>query len=142
MSNRSRRLIGLPALGLALLVMAASAQAPPDVRVALVIGNAAYPGAPLANPVNDARAMGETLRGLGFSVIELRDGGKAQMDQAITRLRDALKGKQAVGMLYYAGHGLQVDWRNYMVPVDARLSSAADVPTQTIDLNTVIELFI
>ena len=141
MSNRSRRLIGLPALGLALLVMAASAQAPPDVRVALVIGNAAYPGAPLANPVNDARAMGETLRGLGFSVIELRDGGKAQMDQAITRLRDALKGKQAVGMLYYAGHGLQVDWRNYMVPVDARLSSAADVPTQTIDLNTVIEVF-
>jgi hypothetical protein len=141
MTARCRRLFSLPVLGLGLLVMAASAQAPLDVRVALVIGNSAYPGAPLANPVNDARAMGESLRGLGFSVIELRDGGKAQMDQAITRLRDALRGQQAVGMLYYAGHGLQVDWRNYMVPVDARLGSAADVLAQTIDLNAVIEVF-
>jgi uncharacterized caspase-like protein len=128
-------------LALTLAMLPVVAQAPLDIRVALVIGNSAYPGAPLANPVNDARAMGETLRGLGFSVIELRDGGKAQMDQAITRLREALKGKQAVGMLYYAGHGLQVDWRNYMVPVDAHLGSAADVLAQTIDLNSVIEVF-
>jgi uncharacterized caspase-like protein len=71
--------------------------------VALVIGNAAYAGdAALANPTNDAKAMGETLRGLGFTVVEVRDGGRAQMLEAIAKVQTTLKGKQAVGMLYYA----------------------------------------
>jgi hypothetical protein len=127
---------------LALACVTAVAQAPTDIRVALVIGNAAYAGdAALANPTNDAKAMAETLRGLGFTVVEIRDGGKAQMTDAIAKVRDALKGKQGVGMLYYAGHGLQLDWRNYMVPVDAKLRSAADVPAQTVDVNAVIEAF-
>ena len=116
-----------------------SAQAPLDVRVALIIGNSAYANSPLVNPANDARAMGEVLRSLGFQVIELRDGSKAQMSAAISKVSDALRGKQGVGMLYYAGHGLQLDWRNYMVPVDAALKSAADVPSQTIDLAGVVE---
>jgi hypothetical protein len=128
--------------GTALALCSAAAQAPGDIRMALVIGNAAYPGpARLANPANDAKAMGDTLRGLGFDVVELRDGGKAQMQQAIDKLRDGLKNKQGIGMLYYAGHGLQLDWRNYMVPVDAQLASAADVPAKTIDVNAVIEAF-
>ena len=129
-------------VAIALATFAVSAQAPLDVRVALIIGNSAYIGAPfLANPANDARAMGEVLRSLGFQVIELRDGNKAQMTAAISRVQDSLKGKQAVAMLYYAGHGLQLDWHNYMVPVDARLASAADVPRQTIDLASVIDTF-
>lgn len=129
-------------VSIALATFAVSAQAPLDVRVALIIGNSAYIGAPvLGNPANDARAMGEVLRSLGFQVIELRDGNKAQMTAAISRVQESLKGKQAVAMLYYAGHGLQLDWRNYMVPVDARLASAADVPRQTIDLGSVIDTF-
>ena len=132
------RLAGVAAV---LAGVSVSAQAPLDVRVALIIGNSAYANSPLVNPANDARAMGEILRSLGFQVIELRDGSKAQMSAAIIKVSDALKGKQGVGMLYYAGHGLQLDWRNYMVPVDASLTSAADVPRQTIDLAGVIEIF-
>jgi uncharacterized caspase-like protein len=132
------RLVGVAAT---LAVASAAAQAPLDIRVALIIGNSAYAGAPLGNPANDARAMSELLRSLGFQVVELRDGNRAQMAAAIGKVRDTLKGKQGVGMLYYAGHGLQLDWHNYMVPVDARLSSAADVPAQAIDLSSVIEAF-
>ncbi|MCJ0762458.1 caspase family protein [Variovorax terrae] len=130
------------ALAVALLAASATAQAPGDARVALVIGNSAYASAPaLANPANDARAMGETLRGLGFTVVELRDGSKAQMAESIAKVRDALKGRQGIGMLYYAGHGLQMDARNYMVPVDARMARTADVPQQTVDVSSVIEAF-
>lgn len=128
-------------LAAALMALSASAQAPLDIRVALVIGNSAYPASPLANPVNDARAMSETLRVLGFSVIEIRDGLREQMLEAIDKVRRSLDGKKAVGMLYYAGHGLQADYHNFMVPVDARLSNAADVPRQTVDVNSVIDAF-
>jgi len=129
-------------LAASLLAFSANAQAPLDIRIALVIGNAAYAGsAALANPANDARAMTDTLKQLGFSVVEIRDGSKAQITDAIATVRDALKGRQGVGMLYYAGHGLQLDWRNYMVPVDAKLFKAADVAEQTVDLNSVIEAF-
>ena len=125
-----------------LATFSAAAQAPPDVRVALVIGNGAYAGgAALVNPANDARAMATELKRLGFTVVELRNGGKSEMNEALAKVRDALKGKQGVGMLYYAGHGLQLDWRNYMVPVDARLTSSAEVPLQAIDVNTVLEAF-
>ena len=120
----------------------ASAQAPGDVRVALVIGNAAYPGdAALANPGNDATAMAAELKGLGFRVVELRDGKRVHMAQALVEVREQLRGKQGVGMLYYAGHGLQYDWRNFMVPVDARLKDAADIPDQTVDVASVLEAF-
>lgn len=126
---------------LALLAFGAAAQGSQDLRIALVIGNSAYVGAPLPNPVNDARAMADTLRGLGFVVMEVHDANKALMEEAIARIRDSLKGKQAVGMLYYAGHGLQVDWRNYMVPVDAKIATASDVPAQAVDVSRVIEAF-
>ena len=127
---------------IALATFAAAAQAPLDVRVALVIGNADYAGAAaLANPANDARAMASALKSLGFTVIELRNGSKAEMNKAVVAVRDALIGKQGVGLLYYAGHGLQLDWRNYMVPVDAKLVSATDVPVQAMDVNTVLDAF-
>lgn len=122
--------------------LSATAQAPADVRVALVIGNSAYSNfTPLANPANDAVAMSAALRRLGFSVTELRDASQAQMAQAIERVRDSLRGKQAVGLLYYAGHGLQLDWKNYMVPVDARMRSAGDVPRVAIDVGGVVDAF-
>ena len=121
--------------------MSASAQAPTDLRLALVIGNSAYAGAPLLNPANDAKAMSDALRGMGFTVIDARDASKQQMEAAIGQARDALKGRNGVGMLYYAGHGLQLDWRNYMVPVDARFANAADVPAHAVDVQQVVEAF-
>lgn len=120
----------------------ATAQSPEDIRIALVIGNAAYPGsAALANPVNDAAAMGAALRRLGFGVLTVQDGSRAQMLEAVSRLRERLQGKRGVGLFYYAGHGLQLEWRNYMVPVDARLGAAGDVPAQTLDVEAVIGAF-
>ena len=128
-------------LGFAFAAASADAQAPVDLRVALVIGNAAYAGAPLLNPTNDAKAMTAVLKGMGFTVIEARDASKAQMQAAIAQTGDALKGKHGVGMLYFAGHGLQLDWRNYMVPVDAQFTGAADVPLRAVDVQQVIDAF-
>jgi len=128
------------AAGLLLALGSAQAQAPGDVRVALVIGNSAYSGAPLTNPANDAQAMSKALRGMGFEVTELRDAQRPQMVNAIRQLRDKLAGRQAVVMLYYAGHGLQIDWHNYMVPVDAKLASAAQVQQEAVDLDQVFDV--
>ncbi len=119
----------------------AEAQAAAGRRVALIIGNAAYPTSPLSNPGNDARAVSGALAGLGFTVIEARDASKQQMEQAIARTQDALKGGGGVGLLYYAGHGLQLDWRNFLVPVDARLATARDVAVQTVDVQQVLDAF-
>jgi hypothetical protein len=138
---RMLRIGAMATMAITMLCVSAQAQAPLDIRVALVIGNSAYAGAPLLNPANDARAMGEALRRLGFTVVELRDGNKQQMSDAIAKVQESLKGKQGVGILYYAGHGLQLDWRNYMVPVNANLSKASDVPEQTIDISSVIDAF-
>ncbi len=110
-------------------------------RVALVIGNAAYAAAPLPNAANDAKAMSAALRGMGFEVIEVRDAGKQRMEEGITLSRAMLQGRSGVGLLYYAGHGLQVDWRNYMVPVDAQMASAADVPKAAVDIQGAIDAF-
>ena len=129
-------------LGGLFLSYSSKAEAPLDVRVALVIGNAAYKNFPsLSNPANDARSMSVVLRKLGFHVVEMVDGSKSQMVRAIEQMQSLLHGKNAVGMLYYAGHGLQLDWRNYMVPVDAQLSQASDVPQHTIDIENVIGTF-
>ena len=131
------------ALGAALLfALPAAAQAPLDVRIALVIGNAAYAGsAALANPANDAAAVGAVLRRLGFQVTELRDGTREQMAQAVARVGEGLRGKQAVAMFYYAGHGLQLDWHNYLVPVDVALQAPADVPAKAFDVEVVLAAF-
>ena len=132
--------LGIWLVGAFFASFSTNAQAPLDVRVALVIGNAAYKNVPaLANATNDAKSMSSVLRKLGFNVIEVVDGDKAQMVKAIAQMQTLLQGKQAVGMLYYAGHGLQLDWRNYMVPVDAKLSQASDIATQTVDIENVID---
>lgn len=135
-----QRPLSLLLVGVLFFAYSTNAQAPLDVRVALVIGNAAYKNVPaLANATNDAKSMSSVLRKLGFNVIEVVDGDKAQMVKAIAQMQTLLQGKQAVGMLYYAGHGLQLDWRNYMVPVDAKLSQASDIATQTVDIENVID---
>ena len=137
----------LPSVAAALFAAAAVAAAAPsapavdETRVALVIGNGSYAGAPLVNPIRDARAVATSLRSMGFTVVEAHDAGKIEMEQAIARAHALLDGRRGVGMLYYAGHGIQLDWHNYLVPVDARLASAADIRTQTVDVEAVVEAF-
>jgi len=126
----------------ALCSFSASAVAPLDVRVALVIGNSAYAGsAALDNPANDATAMSVALKRLGFTVIQISDGSRTQMLEAIQSMGNSLRATSGVGVLYYAGHGLQMDWRNYMVPVNATLANASEVPSQAVDLDVVLQTF-
>lgn len=103
-------------------------------RTALVIGNSRYKDAPLKNPANDAGAIGDNLKKMGFSVIPLLDTGKAAMENAIRSYGEQLAKSKGVGLFYFAGHGLQVSWRNFLVPVDANLDRTDDIPQQTVDL--------
>ncbi len=112
-----------------------------DKRVALVIGNSAYVNVPsLANPANDARLMADTLHSLGFTLV----GGSAQLDLDEAGFRRAIQifGVQLrgadVGLLYYAGHGLQVRGQNYLVPVNANPSTEADLDFQMVDASLVL----
>ena len=130
------------ALAWCLVLGCQAAQAPLVTRVALVIGNGAYRAGPaLVNPVRDASAIGAALKGLGFTVIELHDGTRAQMLKAIDQTTRLLRGRRGLGLLFYAGHGLQQDWHNFMVPVNAQLASAADVQRETVDVDRVIQAF-
>ena len=134
-----RTWLGAAAAGLgAPSLWAAESEIP---RVALVIGNAAYPHQPLLNPVRDALATSGLLRQMGFQVIEARDAGKTQMEAALAEARSMLQGRQGIAMLYYAGHGLQMDWHNYLVPVDARLRSSGEVAAQTLSVGAVLQVF-
>ena len=113
---------------LLLCFTAVPARAEPGERVALVVGNAAYPQAPLVNPLHDARAMADLLRRAGFSVDQELETSQAQLTEAVARFGAAIRDpKVKFGLFYYAGHGLQQDWRNYLVPVSADIRSAEDV---------------
>lgn len=96
-------------------------------RVALVIGNAAYQQAPLANPVNDARAVSALLRRLGFVVTEAHNAGKRQMRELADQFAAGLRPGD-LAWFYFAGHGMQVRQENYLIPVDFQAASEADVP--------------
>ncbi|WP_245482600.1 caspase domain-containing protein [Mesorhizobium sp. M7A.F.Ca.ET.027.03.2.1] len=123
-------------LGLLLL----SADAQPQRRVALVIGNGTYAEAgTLANPVNDALDIADKLRSIGFEVIEGNDLGKRELERSIGAFSDALQGA-GVGLFYYAGHGLQVDGRNYIVPVDARLDVPVKLQLEAVPIDEVLDI--
>ena len=118
------------------------AQAPWDVRIALVIGNSRYQHtAHLPNALKDAKAVAVALRSLGFVVEEVQDGSKRDIDAALARVQRGLQQQQALAMLYYAGHGIQMDWRNYMLPVEIRLTKPSDVVEQAIEVGRVIDAF-
>jgi hypothetical protein len=106
-------------------------------RVALVIGNSAYLSSPLINPYNDARAIAATLRRQGFDVDEKTNLGYIQFNEAVENFGRRLK-TGGVGLFYYAGHGLQVQGSNYLVPVDAKINSEGEVRYKTVDAGLVI----
>ena len=107
-------------------------------RVALVIGNGAYPTDALRNPVNDARAMARTLRDLGFTVLAHENATKHTMETAILEFGRQLA-EGGVGFFYYAGHGLQARGRNYLVPVDAKIDSEPAARIAAVDVELLLE---
>lgn len=109
-----------------------------EQRIALVIGNAHYDQRPLANPVNDARLIAERLRALGFAV-DLREDIKR--GELIRSLQDYGRkaGQARVSFFYYAGHGVQLKGKNYLLPVDARLESEDDVQGYGVDVGILLD---
>jgi uncharacterized caspase-like protein len=106
-------------------------------RVALVIGNSAYRYSPrLENPRNDAADMSVVLGNLGFRVVEGFDLGKTAFDAKVREFSQALEGAQ-VALFFYAGHGIQVSGQNYLVPIDAKLSTAAALEMEMVRLELV-----
>jgi hypothetical protein len=130
--------IGLLAFGLFFALLCTVTPGAAQERVALVIGNGNYVNVGvLTNPANDARAVAESLRAIGFDVTEGVDLGRSQMeDQIRAFLNKATSAK--VALLYYAGHGMQIDGRNYLVPVDAKLQTLNDVTFGTVELDRVL----
>jgi hypothetical protein len=108
-------------------------------RVALVIGNAAYDQAPLKNPVNDARAIAAALRELKFDVVERTDGTRQQMLEAIREYSQKLK-SGGVGLFYYAGHGMELKGKNYLIPVGLPITSEFDVVDNAVEAQRVLEI--
>jgi uncharacterized caspase-like protein len=111
-------------------------------RIALVIGNANYSAEmKLANPVSDAKLIGSTLEKLGFDVILVTDAPQKQMQRAMVEFGDRLAkaGTNAVGLFYYAGHGLQLDGQNYLVPTDADISREVDVEIDAVPADLVLK---
>jgi hypothetical protein len=101
----------------------------PERRTALVIGNSAYQKSPLVNPVNDAQAMAATLGSLGFTVTKIENASKSQMANAIRQFGDTIK-LGGVGLFYFAGHGVQVNGENFLIPVDDDIQEKNQVGDQ------------
>ena len=135
------RLVMASAVGMWILGSAPSlgAQATrEEPRLALVIGNSAYRESPLRNPVNDVRAMAQRFRELGFTVLAHENATKKTMEAAIIEFGRRLA-EGGVGAFYYAGHGLQVRGRNYLVPVDAEIDDEASTRVAAVDVELLLE---
>lgn len=112
-------------------------------QTALVIGNAAYPQSLLVNPTNDAKAMHTLLDNAGFSVDLQLDASRTTMLEAIERFGKRVQSSDTkLAVFYYAGHGAQLDWRNYLLPVNAAVSSAAALKADCIELGQVLDHFV
>ena len=109
-------------------------------RVALIIGNGHYPDAnePLAQPINDARALTGALRRDGFDVDVVEDASKDDMSRAIDRLKSKIRSDSVV-MLFFGGYGVQVGRESYMIPVDATIWKEADVRRDGVSIEQVLD---
>jgi hypothetical protein len=109
-----------------------------QARTALVIGNSRYTKNPLKNPENDALSMAQELQRSGFEVIIHTNTSQEELKKAIRSFGQELKEKGGVGMFYYAGHGLQADGRNYLVPVSADIRKEQDIEFECVDLGRIL----
>ncbi len=114
-----------------------AAPSQPEKRTALVIGNAAYESGTLRNPVNDARAMAKALTDLSFEVTLKENLDQKKMKREIQAFGEKLQ-KGGVGLFYYAGHGVQVNGRNYLLPVGAAIEHEKQVEYEAVDMGAVL----
>jgi uncharacterized caspase-like protein len=115
------------------------AQATQQRRVALIIGNSDYAGAPLANPVNDARSMRRELAAMGFEVLYGENLTQNQMKEQVRQFGQKLK-SGGVGLFYFAGHGVQVGGRNYLIPIGATVTAEQEVEYEAVDVGRVLAM--
>lgn len=130
----------LAVLVLAASVIGAANAADAASRIALVIGNSNYASAPLRNPANDARLMAQSLREVGFDVHEHLDVDRRAMRRAFADFGQALykAGEDVVGLVYYAGHGVQIEGENYLLPVGSQIVDALDVEIEGIRASSLL----
>lgn len=102
-------------------------------KTALIIGNSLYEDAPLKNPENDAKVIGETLRDLGFDVLEYTNLDGRGMKMAMREFSEKLKEKPGVGLFYYAGHGIQSGGTNYLVPINSNIEEQFEIEFECIE---------
>lgn len=127
----------LAAFAAACLLLAAPFAAA-NGRVALLIGNVKYPSSPLRNSINDVRDLSAALKDLGFRTIVKEDVTRVEMFAAIQEFGKAIEGADAA-LFFYAGHAMQFKDRNYLIPIDAVMSSEDDVTFFSIDVSQVFD---
>ena len=133
--KRARVALVLLALVAVLMTSVLAVPASAGQRVALVIGNASYAHAPsLANPLNDATDIGAALERLDFAVTRLPNASRAELWDGLQKFSLAASASE-MAVVFYAGHGIEVDKRNFLIPVDARLLSDADVEFEAVPLD-------
>ncbi len=139
MTTRRTAIKTLAALPSALSLSPAWAAGDPS-RLALVIGNSAYRDSPLLNPGNDARAMAGLFGQAGFMVDSYLDVNRAEMVAAIEKFGAAIRRPETRQVVfYYAGHGVQLDWRNYLAPIDAKVDTADQLRQHCVDLGLLLK---
>jgi len=124
-------------LAFLLLIVSSQPSFAAESRHALVIGNADYKDLPLSNPVNDARDISAVLRTCGFQVTTLTNVKRSEMRRGVKDFMRRIK-KGGVGLFYYAGHGIQVDGINYLVPVDSDVTVKIDIEDQCLKANYIM----
>lgn len=112
-----------------------------DGKLALVIGNGGYQDGRLENPVNDAKLIADNLKSLGFRVFRHLDLDQRGMRRAVSDFGLAVEeaGEQSVSLVYYAGHGVQIEGENYLIPVGAQIRHERDVPIEAVSANDILE---
>ncbi len=108
-----------------------------DNRIALLIGNSDYRDSPLKNPANDAEDLAEILTELDFRVTLKQNATLREMKTAVRQFGDALQ-KGDVGLFYYAGHGMQVKGRNFLIPIGSTITSESDIELESLDVIRVL----
>jgi uncharacterized protein len=110
-------------------------------RLALIIGNSAYKIAkPLSNPANDADLMAATLEKIGFQVTKITNADYVTMNKVVVQYANSLP-KNAISLVYYAGHGVQVEGQNYLLPIDIDPTSKSDLPFLSLSVDKLLGIF-
>ena len=136
---RPARILGMALVLASLAIPVNASQTTEGKRIALVIGNANYKENPLANPVNDAKAMCSTLKGLGFDtacIYDIQD--KRKFIESVQSFARKLN-PQTISLFYYAGHGMQINGENFLIPTQAELKSPVDVTWEALSVQQIMD---